>query len=87
MRQKFKCTKCGLCCMNIQNVELAKDLDDGTGVCRYFERKSKLCTIYESRPEICNVEKGYKFFENTMSYDEYIELNYKICKELRRNNK
>ena len=25
--------------MNIQNVELAKDLDDGTGVCRYFERK------------------------------------------------
>ena len=62
-------------------------LDDGTGVCRYFERKSKLCTIYESRPEICNVEKGYKFFENTMSYDEYIELNYKICKELRRNKK
>ena len=34
MRQKFKCTKCGLCCMNIQNVELAKDLDDGTGVDR-----------------------------------------------------
>lgn len=48
--------------MSLKGVEQAKKLDDGTGVCKYFDRKSKLCTIYDTRPEICNVEKGYKFF-------------------------
>ena len=87
MKQEFKCIKCGLCCMSLKGVEQAKKLDDGTGVCKYFDRKSKLCTIFDTRPEICNVEKGYKFFRDKISYNEYLKLNYRVCEELRRTKK
>ncbi len=70
--------------MSLKGVKQAKNLDNGMGVCKYFDRMSKLCTIYDTRPEICNVEKGYKFFQDKISYNEYLELNYKICEELRR---
>ena len=80
---KFVCDKCGICCQSLKGAELYKDLDDGTGVCRYFDRTTKLCTIYANRPEKCSVERMYKYFADTYSYDEYIRLNTKSCEKLK----
>lgn len=53
----FYCDCCGLCCMNLSKSEIYSDLDRGDGICKYFDMDSKLCTIYEERPEKCNVDK------------------------------
>lgn len=81
----FKCDCCGSCCMSVGTSELYSDLDRGDGVCRYFNSDTKLCTIYQNRPDRCNVDKMYKlFFSKSMSIDEYYELNYQACNKLKR---
>ncbi len=80
----FICTKCGLCCKNIDKIEELEEFDDGTGRCIYLS-DDNLCMIYDRRPDICNVEKMYeKCFKNVMSIEEYEELNYKGCEELQK---
>lgn len=81
---KFICDKCGLCCRSLKGVELYKDLDDGTGICKFLDKNTNLCTIYNQRPEKCNVEAMYKYFSDVMTYEEYIKANIKTCKQLRR---
>jgi len=80
----FQCERCGLCCVNLHKSALYTELDRGDGVCRYFDVNSKLCTIYESRPLKCNVDKTYEIYlKNKMSLERYYELNYEACKKLR----
>ena len=80
----FYCDCCGLCCMNLSKSEIYSDLDRGDGICKYFDMDSKLCTIYEERPEKCNVDKMYNnFFRYKMTIEEYYRLNYKACNELK----
>ena len=81
---QFECNKCGLCCRSLSRSELYKDLDDGTGTCRYFDKDKNLCKIYYNRPEKCNVEAMYKYFRNVMSYEEYINANMESCNQLRK---
>lgn len=82
----FKCDKCGLCCMNLQKSEIYSYLDRGDGICRYFCEDTRLCKIYENRPEICNVDKMYiAYFSNDLTLDEYYEMNYNACKILKEN--
>ena len=80
---EFNCDKCGLCCQNLNENELYSDLNDGTGVCKFFDKVTKLCKIYDERPLKCNVKKGYQLYEDIMDYDEYVKLNYEICKKLK----
>lgn len=81
----FECDCCGLCCMNVGMSALYKNLDRGDGVCRYFNSMTKLCTIYDNRPDICNVDKMYKtYYERTMTKEEFYALNYEICRDLKR---
>lgn len=35
----FNCDKCGLCCQNLNKSINADDLNDGTGVCVYYNKK------------------------------------------------
>ena len=79
----FRCDKCGLCCQNLKNNPLYSDLDDGTGVCIYYDRATHLCTIYDHRPIKCNVEKAYAEYGFEMPYEEYVELNYEACRKLK----
>ena len=87
----FKCTRCGLCCKNIRGIPECEHLDDGTGVCKYYDDTKKECTIYEFRPVICNIEKlYYKSYKNKMTWDQFLEDNYNGCKilqELEKNKK
>lgn len=80
---KFICDQCGLCCQNLHLNPEYKDLDDGTGVCRYYNKENRLCEIYEHRPLKCNVESGYEIFKDTMTYKEYLDKNYAVCRILK----
>lgn len=77
------CTACGLCCKQVgMSVETAF-LDRGDNICRHFDEKSKLCTIYEQRPLVCQVQDYYQtHLTHLYSWQEFIELNQKICKQL-----
>ncbi len=84
----FKCEKCGLCCQSISFSELYSHLDDGTGVCKHFDRDTSLCTIYHNRPLICRVDDAYEaFFQDEMTTEQYYEMNYAACRKLRRQRK
>lgn len=50
MADSFPCDCCGICCETLIRLDVYNDLDDGTGHCRYYDRISHLCTIYEHRP-------------------------------------
>ncbi len=81
----FRCDCCGLCCMNLRMSNIYSDLDRGDGICKYFDMESKLCSIYSNRPDKCNVDKTYEiYFKNKMSLEEYYQLNYKACNELKK---
>ena len=85
MTKKFNCSKCGLCCEIVApHVPELKEFLNENNECKHYDKENKLCKIYENRPDICNVDKGYKYlkFDERMSKEEYLELNYKCCKEL-----
>ena len=84
----FKCDCCGCCCQNLKKSPLYADLDDGTGVCKYFSRKTKLCTIYGRRPIKCNIDLMYKKkFKKHFSLKEYYALNHQACAQLKEEEK
>lgn len=79
----FNCDKCGACCRNLDKSQLYKDLDRGDGVCRYLQEN--LCMIYNERPILCRVDECYNyFFKDIMSLEEYYQLNYEACKNLKK---
>ncbi|MCI8645668.1 MAG: YkgJ family cysteine cluster protein [Firmicutes bacterium] len=57
----FICTKCGLCCRNIDKIPKLAGFHIGDGVCIYLS-EDNLCNIYSTRPDICNVEKMYNLY-------------------------
>lgn len=81
----FKCDCCGFCCMNLNMSDLYSDLNRGDGMCKYFDEASKLCSIYEHRPDKCNVDKMYDIlYKSEMSKEQYYELNYNVCELLKK---
>lgn len=59
---KFPCTSCGACCAKVRGpyVEWLPQLGipiRPDGSCSNYERWTKKCMIYETRPDICRVEK------------------------------
>lgn len=71
--------------MNLKKSELYSDLDRGDGICRYFDTDSKLCTIYDERPDKCNVDKTYeKFLKDKMTIEQYYQMNYVVCSALKK---
>ena len=82
----FICDKCGECCRNLDKSSIYDSLHNGNGVCRYL--KNNECSIYDERPLICRVDESYDiFFKERLPYEEYIQLNYECCKQLKMNAK
>lgn len=52
MIDNFECVKCGHCCETLQTV---KDEKIGRYIipCTHHNAETKLCNIYEDRPDIC----------------------------------
>lgn len=81
----FRCDCCGLCCMNLHGSDLYDDLNRGDGICCFFDEKTKLCTIYENRPDKCNIDRMYELiFKDSMSREQYYQMNYDACNELKK---
>lgn len=74
----FSCDRCGLCCRMLRQVPQLAAFDRGDGVCRHLT-ENNLCEIYDSRPDICNVEKMYPAFASQMSKDEYYRKMTEAC--------
>lgn len=81
----FVCDCCGLCCMNLDMSDIYDDLNRGDGVCIYFNEETRLCSIYNKRPDKCNVDKTYELlYSDKLSKEEYYKLNYEACKKLKK---
>lgn len=78
----FTCTQCGLCCKNISHIEELKSFDRGDGTCKYLDISTNICTIYEQRPSVCNVEKMYEYYKDKYTLEVYYILNTKSCNYL-----
>lgn len=79
----FPCEQCGLCCNHIDLIPQLQNFDSGDGRCIHL-MNNNLCSIYESRPDICNVSKMYELvYHKQMSEEEYIKLNIAGCNELK----
>lgn len=81
--EPFPCTACGQCCRNVHLSPLTEYLSRGDGVCRYLDEQTNLCSIYEERPLICNVENFFKLFlKDKISWANYVRQNLDFCQAL-----
>lgn len=82
----FECNQCGLCCQNLHLNPIYQEMHNGDGVCFHYDANLKLCKIYEQRPLFCNVEHGYQFFKDILDKQQYYDLNYQFCEQLKQEN-
>jgi len=84
---KFPCQKCSLCCRHIDRAvnlftEAGFDIKFPykwtDGVCEML--KDNLCSVYENRPLICNVDRYIK--ENKINKHWFYKLNIEACNRL-----
>lgn len=79
----FICSKCGICCRNIDKIPQLSKYHNGDGVCIYLT-DDNLCSIYDRRPDICNVNRMYeKEYKMIMTREEFDKLNMQGCKLLK----
>ena len=76
----FPCERCGCCCRKVGEVFFAKSMTLPDGSCKYLDKNSNLCTIYNERPIYCRVDEYYdKFLSNKMSREEFYRQNKELC--------
>lgn len=81
---KFQCSKCGACCRNLDKSIHFAEYHSGDGVCMYLDDSTNLCTIYEQRPLLCNIDEAYDtYFKTYMTREEYNTQNHNVCESLR----
>jgi len=80
----FPCHQCGLCCQNLNLNGLYKDLDRGDGTCYHFDETTLLCTVYEQRPDICNIKVMHsRYFAEHYNQADFYTLNQQACEDLK----
>jgi len=48
----WECQKCGACCEILPKELFGKE-------CEYYDKKTRLCRIYENRPDICHARHPF----------------------------
>ena len=82
-RAPFPCTACGKCCRHVDLSEATAYLSRGDGICRHFDKQTKLCTIYHERPLVCRVEDYYRSHLATeYTWPQFVAVNLEICARL-----
>ena len=82
----FPCNACGECCRHVHLSSQTAFLDRGDGICRHFDERTNLCTIYEMRPLVCRVQEYYETYLNKhISWGKFIKINVEICHILQNN--
>lgn len=83
----FPCTVCGECCRRVDHADETRWLDRGDGLCRYFDEKLMLCSIYDVRPAICNIEVMYNSrYSGNMTKLDFYRLNAECCNLMQENS-
>lgn len=79
----FPCTQCGLCCQQVHQALETRFLDRGDGTCKHYDNALRQCLIYDTRPEICRVDRQYILhYSKNMSWDAFVEANLNVCHQL-----
>ena len=77
----FPCSQCGECCRHIDRIPQLRSFDAGDGICRYLQ--GNLCSIYETRPDICRVDVMYeRCFSSLYTREEFYRINRQGCEML-----
>ena len=78
----FNCEMCGNCCRRIGKTLFAKGMALPDGSCKYLNKETNLCKIYNERPIFCRVDDYYdKFLFNQMTREEFYRKNKEICRK------
>lgn len=81
----FPCEQCAACCRQVGNSELGKRLALPSGICKYLNQKTNLCTRYAKRPIFCNVDAYYdKYLTQVISREKFYQMNKEQCRHLRK---
>ncbi|QUN06911.1 YkgJ family cysteine cluster protein [Shewanella yunxiaonensis] len=82
---EFPCFKCGRCCQLVSTAQETKVLDRGDGACRHYDDETKLCLIYENRPDICRVDKQFSLnYAKEYDWETFVDINIKACEYIQR---
>lgn len=74
----FPCTKCGACCRVAFLIPGFTEPVNDNGSCVHLQ--DNMCSIYETRPDICRVDEYYdKHLTNVMSREEAYLANAQVC--------
>ncbi|MBQ9480439.1 MAG: YkgJ family cysteine cluster protein [Selenomonadaceae bacterium] len=80
----FDCERCGRCCRRVGRTALGEDMALLDGSCRYLDKATNLCTIYERRPLICRVDDFYDaYMSKAMTREEFYRRNKNVCRMFR----
>lgn len=81
----FPCERCGSCCRRVGEAFLARQMAKPSGVCKYLDESSNLCTIYEDRPIFCRVDEFYEQnLSSIMPREDFYLMNKEVCKNFQR---
>lgn len=90
---KFKCNMCGMCCRNVhhwkKNLSQIREILHDETIDFPFKESNGVremlyenrCSIYESRPIVCNTKKMYVLFHKStgLSVSEFLKLQAISC--------
>lgn len=83
----FPCEQCGCCCRRVGEMFLAKSISLSDGSCKYLNKETNLCNIYDERPIYCRVDDYYdKYLSSEMSREEFYRQNKEICRRFQNEN-
>ena len=77
----FVCDKCGECCRHLDLIPNIESMHKN-GICKYLD--GNLCSIYNSRPVMCNRFKLYELIENDISEEEFMKKSIFYCNEFKK---
>lgn len=84
--KKFQCSKCGACCRRAGKSGFMPDRGDGA--CIHLT-KDNLCSIYETRPELCNMELMWEKRNRELDLEVrgltkigYFKVNSEVCNSM-----
>lgn len=78
--EPFGCVSCGACCTGADKIEGFALPTKPDGSC--INLKGRLCTIYETRPQSCYVDKFDFKKIGLQSIEEWYSVNYAACERL-----
>ena len=78
---EFNCSQCGACCRIAGELGFMPSREDGA--CIHLG-EDNLCTIYDERPDICNVEKMYYKRKLGITKKEYFKMQNEACNLLQK---